>query len=81
MQQLAQVDSGAAIGLIAGGLLIGGFTFFCAFQDYDWFMNNRRAALLVMILGRPIARIFYMLLGVVFIGGGLFLGVAGLMGK
>ncbi len=81
MQLLAQVDSGSAIGVMAGGLLIGGFTFFCAFQDYDWFMNNRRAALLVMILGRPIARIFYMLLGVVFIGGGLFLGVAGLMGK
>lgn len=44
-------------------------------------MNNRRAALLVMILGRGVARIFYMLLGVVFFGGGLFVGVATLLGK
>ncbi len=81
MHLLAAGDTGSAIGMMAGGLLIGGFTFFCAFQDYDWFMNNRKAALLVMILGRSVARIFYMLLGLAFIGGGLFLGVATLMGK
>ena len=81
MNLLAAGDTGSALGMMAAGLLIGGFTFFCAFQDYDWFMNNRKAALLVMILGRSVARIFYMLLGLVFIGGGLFLGVATLMGK
>ena len=81
MDLLAAGDAGAAVGVMLGGLLIGGFSFFCAYKDYDWFMNNSRAALLVMILGRGGARIFYMLLGVVFFGGGLFVGVATLLGR
>ena len=81
MQLLAADNTGSALGMMALGLLIGGFTFFCAFKDYDWFMNNRRAALFVMIFGRNITRFFYMTLGVVFMRGGLFLGVATLMGK
>lgn len=81
MNLLAAQEVGPALGIMAGGLLIGGFTFFCAFKDYDWFMNNRRAALFVMIFGRTVTRILYMLLGLVFIGGGLFLGIGGLLGK
>ena len=81
MSLLAAENTGSALGMMAFGLLVGGFTFFCALQDYDWFMNNRRAALFVMIFGRTLARFFYMTLGLVFIGGGLFLGVATLMGK
>lgn len=81
MDLLAAGDPGAGIGMILGGLLIGGFSFFCAYQDYDWFMENRRAALFVLIFGRGGARIFYMLLGLAFIGGGLIFGLASLLGK
>ena len=80
MNLLAAGNTGSALGIMLAGLLIGGFAFFCAYRDFDWFMNNRRAALLVMILGRGGARIFYMLLGLVIIGGGLFIGAAGLFG-
>ena len=81
MDILAAQAVGPELGLMGAGLLIGGFTFFCALKDYDWFMNSRKAAFLTMILGRSIARIFYMVLGLAFIGGGLFLGISTLLGK
>ena len=33
-------------------------------MDWDWFMNSRRAALFVKLLGRNGARVFYIILGV-----------------
>lgn len=42
---------------------IGLFTMVCAAADFYWFMNSRKAQLLVGILGRRGARIFYILLG------------------
>ena len=81
MYMLAAQEIGAALGIMGFALIVGCIAFFCAFQDYDWFMNNRKMALVSSIFGRSIARIIYMLLGLAFIGGGLFLGVATLLGK
>ena len=44
--------------IIAGLFSIAGAAF-----DWEWFMNNRRAAFFVNLLGRNGARIFYGLLG------------------
>ncbi|MBD2090179.1 immunity 17 family protein [Microcoleus sp. FACHB-1515] len=47
-------------------LLIGAaglFTIVGAIQDWDWFMNHRRAWIFVKLLGRKGARIFYIILG------------------
>ena len=41
-------------------------------MDWDWYMNNRRARLIVAIVGRTGARIFYVGLGAAFMLGGLF---------
>lgn len=46
-------------------ILIGVFSVFGGALDWDFFMENRRARLFVMILGRLGARIFYVLLGIV----------------
>jgi hypothetical protein len=51
-------------------LLAGVFCAFCAFKDYDWFMNNRKAWLIVKIFGRRIARAFYIVLGLLLAGAG-----------
>lgn len=50
------------IGAVAalGGL----FSIACAALDLNWFMDNQRAYLIVKILGRPGARIFYILFGI-----------------
>jgi len=61
--------------LILGLLLffIGIFTIVGAIQDWDWFMNHRKARLWVKLFGRDGARIFYMFLGFLLIMlGGLF---------
>lgn len=45
-------------------VLFGGlFSIFCAWRDYDWFMDNPRARLFVKLLGRGGARVFYIALG------------------
>ncbi|MDR2006197.1 MAG: immunity 17 family protein [Acidaminococcales bacterium] len=51
-------------------MLAGGFSAFCAFKDYDWFMESRKARLLVKIFGRKVVRAFYVALGAALIGGG-----------
>lgn len=50
---------------IAGtiGLLAGLFSIICAYKEYDWFMNHRKARFMCKVLGRNGARIFYMVLG------------------
>lgn len=67
------------LGLMAFALAVGGFTFFCSFKDFDWFMNNRRAKIFVMILSRNGARWFYMTLGAVFIFAGIAVGASSLI--
>jgi hypothetical protein len=52
--------------------LVGIFAVFCAARDYDWFMNHRKARLLVSIFGRTAIRVFYILVGIVLVAvGGL----------
>lgn len=52
-------------------MLVGVFCAFCAFKDYNWFMNNRKAWLFVKLFGRNGARIFYMILGALFVVAGI----------
>ncbi|MCA9058103.1 MAG: immunity 17 family protein [Planctomycetaceae bacterium] len=52
------------------GLIIvaaGVFTVTASIQDWDFFFNSRKAELLVAMLGRSGARVFYGLLGVVIV--------------
>ena len=59
--------------------LAGAFSLAGAVMDWDFFMNNRKARPFVALLGRQGARVFYGLLGVALIVGGLAMGL-GLMG-
>ncbi len=52
---------------LGGGL----FTVAGAWKDWDFFMENRRARLLVRLLGRQGARIFYGVIGTAFVAGGV----------
>ena len=45
-------------------ILAGGFSIFCAYKDYDWYMDSRKARFWVRILGRDGARKFYIGIGV-----------------
>ena len=47
------------------GILVGAFSTWCAFQDYNWFMNSRKARFMVWVFGRKNVRAFYIVLGVV----------------
>lgn len=49
-------------------LLTGLFSLAGALFDWDFFMNNRRAAIFVRLLGRNGARVFYGALGLVLTG-------------
>ncbi|MBL9017750.1 MAG: hypothetical protein JNL83_26415 [Myxococcales bacterium] len=50
-------------------LAIGTFTLFGAFAAPRWFMGNRRARLVVWLVGSSGARVFYAALGGAFAGG------------
>lgn len=58
---------------------IGAFVACAAGFDWDFFMNNYKARGVVWLFGRNGARIFYGLIGVGFIVGGLLVAV-GLLG-
>lgn len=58
-------------------VLVGVFCTFCAYKDYNWFMNSSKAWLFVKLFGRNGARIFYMILGILFILGGVYFMFAG----
>ncbi len=62
-------------------IAVGGFSLAGSLQNWDWFFNNRRARIMVSILGRNGARIFYGILGSALILGGLVLGVGLLFSK
>lgn len=53
------------------GLLIGGFSILCSVKNYDWFFRARRARVIDNLMGRNGARIFYTVLGVIFIIAGI----------
>jgi hypothetical protein len=45
-------------------VLIGSFSFAGGLFNWGWFMNTRRASVLVRVIGIKGARIFYMFLGI-----------------
>ena len=57
------------LGIIAGRALlmtvIGPCVVFCAFMDYDWFMNSYKAAPLRALLVRDGTRVLYIFFGIV----------------
>lgn len=57
----------------ANGVLvvIGLFSIAGGVFEWHWFMTNRKALLVVRLLGRSVARAFYVLLGLAFVGAGL----------
>ncbi|NCB39357.1 MAG: hypothetical protein EOM80_11375 [Erysipelotrichia bacterium] len=55
-------------------VVCGIFTVVCATQDFDFFMNNRKAKFFVNIFGRNGARVFYGILGAVMIILGIVIG-------
>lgn len=59
------------------GILTGGFSIFCAYKDYDWFMNSSKARIWVRLLGRNGARKFYIGLGVFIVALGIVLSFVG----
>ena len=63
---LLAIVGGKALVMIA----LGPCVVFCAYKDYDWFMNHYKAVPLKAILGRDGARLFYIFCGIVifFIG-------------
>jgi hypothetical protein len=63
--------------IIAFTLGGGVFAVVCAWQDYEWFMNHRKARLMVRLLGRNGTRIFYAVIGTALAIGGAFMLVAG----
>ncbi len=64
-----------AMGIIF--MLVGMFTCAGAVGNWEWFMTSRRAWLLVKILGRNGARVFYVVLGLAIIAIGLYVMIAG----
>ena len=60
--------------LLFGG---GAIATVCAALDNDWFFNHYKTALLVKLFGRPGARIFYGVMGLLMIGSGVFFLVRG----
>lgn len=55
---------------------IGGFTICGAGCDWDWFMENHKARLLVTICGRTGARVVYVFIGILCVLMGLRVQVA-----
>ncbi len=57
-------------------LILGGaFSIFCAYKDYDWFMDNYKARPFVKLFGRDGARKFYIFLGIFIIVCGIVITV------
>ena len=55
-------------------MAIGLFSVVCAACDFEWFMNHRKARIVLRILGRTGARVFYIVLGAaIMVLGGLVL--------
>lgn len=57
--------------------LAGAFSIAGAVFDWNFFMENRKAALWVRLFGRNGARVFYVILGLVIIALAIVVGVQG----
>ncbi len=57
------------------GVLAGLFAMFCAYKDFDWFMENHKARFFVNIFGRDGARVFYGILGLLLVLLGVMIGI------
>jgi small neutral amino acid transporter SnatA (MarC family) len=58
--------------LSVGFLVVGGaFSFVGALKDWDFFFESRRAQRLVRIIGRKGAKVFYLVVGLLLLAGGL----------
>jgi hypothetical protein len=62
--------------VIVLSILVGLFSLTAAMLDAEWFMTNYKAAVMVRVLGRTGARVFYALLGLFLIA----LGAAAALG-
>lgn len=49
--------------VVLAGVAIGGFSLLGGVYDWDFFMENRRAAQVIAVIGRPAARWFYIGIG------------------
>ena len=59
-------------------ILFGVGLAFVAFKDYDWFMNSRSARLFMLLFGRKVSRVIYMIIGILFIAAGICFAVFGI---
>jgi Immunity protein 17 len=60
-------------------LCIGGFVLLNGIMNREWFMNHYKAAFFVKRLGRNGARVFYIILGLMFTIAGILL-ITGVIG-
>ena len=64
------------LGIFAGKAVlmtvIGHCVAFCAFMDYDWFMNNYKAAPLKALFGREGTQVVYILFSIILFFMGLY---------
>ena len=66
------------MGLVFAAL--GLFSLMGAIKNWDWYFNNYKAKGVVAIFGRNGARVFYGILGIIFIVIGLLVAVDGIFG-
>jgi hypothetical protein len=70
-EQIQRADAGFFVLIIFGAFLIDTGLF-----DRKWFMTDRRAQVLVKLLGRTVARVFCVLLGLGAMVFGTYLGIS-----
>ena len=51
-------------------IALGVLSVCAAVLDWEWYMNHRKARLLISVIGRPAARAIYVLFGLAFIAWG-----------
>ena len=61
------------------GLLGGGFCLLGAILNWDWFFRARKSAIIDKLFGRTGARIFYAILGVILVVGGIWFAIYSLI--
>ncbi|MGN0650616.1 MAG: Imm17 family immunity protein [Oscillospiraceae bacterium] len=60
-------------------ILVGGGIILCGVMNFEWFFKARKARMIESLFGRTGARIFYIILGLVFTVGGIVLCCSGRM--
>ncbi len=60
-------------------MLAGGFSLMGAIKNWEWFFRARKSAMIDKIFGRTGARIFYGILGGIFVVGGIWFMINGLI--